>query len=142
MTSSIPCLRARPGMPTSSISASTRRPPHPPRRDGWRRSGDQTGGVIAGGKTKKPARSCRAGFDGSGGWFWWNEGVSVQLLPDFVDALGQEIVGDLALDRLRENGRGRRDGCIGGCGADVGHGLRLGEGDLALGGLGAAGDEN
>ena len=32
--------------------------------------------------------------------------ASVQLLPDFRNALGQEVVGDLTLHRLRQQARG------------------------------------
>src|SRR5215813_5364574 len=66
---------------------------------------------------------------------------SVKLLPDLVDALGEQVVGDLALDRFRQDARSRRDRGIGGGGADVGKRLRFGERDLAFGGLGAARDE-
>ena len=46
-----------------------------------------------------------------------------------------------ALHRLRQDGGGGRHRGVGGGGADVGQRLGLGERDLALGGLGAAGDE-
>ncbi len=46
-----------------------------------------------------------------------------------------------ALDRLRHDGGGRRHRGIGRGGTDVGQRLGLGQRDLALGGLGAAGDK-
>src|SRR4249920_3032696 len=66
---------------------------------------------------------------------------SVQLGANFGNALGEQVVGDGALDRLRQDGRGGRDRGVGGGGANVGQRLGFGEGDLALGGLGATGDE-
>src|SRR6185295_17523683 len=54
---------------------------------------------------------------------------------------GEQIVGDRAFDRFRQDGRGGFDRGVGGGGADIGQRLGFGERDLALGGLGAAGDE-
>src|ERR1700727_1871848 len=66
---------------------------------------------------------------------------SVQLFANCGDSLGQEIVGDLSLHRLRQDGGGCGHCGIGGGGADIGKRLSFGERDLALGGLGAAGDK-
>src|SRR5258707_7184100 len=67
--------------------------------------------------------------------------ASVQLGADFGDALGQELVGDLALHRLRQDGGSGGDRGVGGGGADIGQRLGFGQRDLALGGLGAPRDE-
>ena len=66
---------------------------------------------------------------------------SVQLGANFRNALGQQVVGDPALDRLRQDGGSRRNRGIGSRRADVGQRLGFGQRDLALGGLGAPGDE-
>src|SRR5205823_45912 len=57
------------------------------------------------------------------------------------NTLGQQVIGERALDRLRQDRRRRRHRGIGGCRTNVGDRLRFGECDFALGGLGAAGDE-
>src|ERR1700676_1808096 len=62
---------------------------------------------------------------------------SVQLFANFRNALGQQLVGDLALHRLRQDGGSGSDGGVGRGGADIGQGLGLGSADLFLGGLGA-----
>src|SRR6266446_9079661 len=67
--------------------------------------------------------------------------ASVQLGADFGDALGQELVGDLALHRLRQDGGSGSDRGVGGGGADIGQRLGFGQRDLALGGLGAPRDK-
>eukprot|EP01035_Chromulina_nebulosa_P028268 gene28269-37299_t len=65
----------------------------------------------------------------------------VQLGANFGDALGDEIVGHRALDRLgQDRGRGRY-GRIGSRSPHIGEGLGLRQRDLAFRGLGAAGDE-
>src|SRR5260370_18761873 len=66
---------------------------------------------------------------------------SVQLGFDVLDALGDEIVGALALGGFPEDLLRRRDGGIGGGGAHVGERLRLGLGDLGLGDGGAPRDQ-
>src|SRR6201996_5324074 len=65
----------------------------------------------------------------------------VQLRANFRDALGQQVVGDLALDRLRQDGGGRGDRGIGRRRTDIGDRLGFGQRNLAFRGLGAAGDE-
>src|SRR6266567_3806203 len=65
----------------------------------------------------------------------------VQLGFDVLDALGDEIVGNLALGGLPEDLLRRRNGGIGGGGAHVGERLRLGLGDLGLGDRGAPRDQ-
>src|SRR5450631_4312497 len=70
-----------------------------------------------------------------------NLNPSVQLGANFGNALGQEIVGDRSLHRLRQDGRGRGYRGVGRGGADIGQCLGFGERDLALSGLGAPGDE-
>src|SRR6478672_293646 len=69
------------------------------------------------------------------------EWASVQLGANFRNALGQKIVGDLALHRLRQDGGSGSDCGIGGGGADVCQRLRFGHRDLALGGLGSPRDK-
>src|SRR5262245_65785106 len=65
----------------------------------------------------------------------------VELALEVLDPLGNEIVGDLALDRAREDRLGSGDGGIG-CGrANVGKRLRFGWSDLASRHLGAPRDE-
>src|ERR1700709_265336 len=66
---------------------------------------------------------------------------SVELGANFRDALGQQIVGDLALDRSLQNVGGRSDRGVGRRRADVGDCLGFGQRDLALGGLGPPRDE-
>src|ERR1700689_3786594 len=66
---------------------------------------------------------------------------SVQLFANFGDALGQQIVGDLSLHRLRQDGGGCGHRGVGRGGTDIGKRLSFGERDLALGGFGAPGDE-
>src|SRR6478672_3845081 len=65
----------------------------------------------------------------------------VQLGANLGNALGQEVIGHRTFYRLRQDRRRRRHRGIGGSGTDVSERLRFGERDLALGGLGAAGDE-
>src|SRR5258708_28930226 len=67
--------------------------------------------------------------------------ASVQLGADFGDALGQERVGALALDRSRQDGGSGSDRGVGGGGADIGQRVGFGQRDLALGGLGPPRDE-
>src|SRR5260370_19977851 len=67
--------------------------------------------------------------------------LSVQLGADFGDALGQELVGVLALHRLRQEGGSGSARGVGGGGADIGQRLGFGQRDLALGGLGPPRDE-
>src|SRR6266480_222405 len=59
------------------------------------------------------------------------DGLSVQLCADFRDALGQELVGDLALHRLRQDGGSGSDRGVGGGRADIGQRLGFGQRDLA-----------
>jgi len=66
---------------------------------------------------------------------------SVQLLADFGNALGQQIVGDPALHRLRQDGGSGGYRGIGRRRTDVGDRLGLGQRDLALGSLGPPRDE-
>src|SRR5258707_1167714 len=66
---------------------------------------------------------------------------SVQLGADFGNALGQKLVGLLALHRLRQDGGGGGDCGVGGGRADIGQRLGFGQRDLALGGLGASPDK-
>src|SRR5437868_12715191 len=67
--------------------------------------------------------------------------ASVQLFANVLDALAEQIVGDLALHRLRQDGGGGCDRGLGSGGADIGQRLGFRQRDLALGGLGAADDE-
>src|SRR6266436_7090079 len=67
--------------------------------------------------------------------------ASVQLGADFGDALGQELVGDLAFHRLRQDGGSGSDRGVGGGRADIGQRLGFGQRDLVLGGLGAPRDK-
>src|SRR6202790_3850186 len=66
---------------------------------------------------------------------------SVQLFANCRNALGQQLVGDLALHRLRQDGGSGSDGGVGRGGADIGQRLGFGQRDLVLGGLGAPRDK-
>src|SRR3954454_4542991 len=54
-------------------------------------------------------------------------------LAEVFDALGDELVGDLALDARGEHLLSGRDGGVSGCGTNVGDRLCFGLGDLGLG---------
>ena len=62
-------------------------------------------------------------------------------MANFGNAPGQQVVGDLALHRLRQDNGGRAHRGIGRRRTDVGDRLGLGQRDLALGGLGPPRDE-
>src|ERR1700681_3867347 len=66
---------------------------------------------------------------------------SVQLFANCRNALGQQLVGDLALHRLRQDGGSGSDGGVGRGGAHIGQRLGFGQRDLVLGGLGAPRDK-
>jgi len=65
----------------------------------------------------------------------------VQLFANFRNALGQQVVGDLALHGLGQDGGCRRHGRVGRGRPHIGQCLRFGERDLAFGGLGAPCDK-
>src|SRR5882672_3732654 len=66
---------------------------------------------------------------------------SVQPRLKIADALGDERFGRSAVSRLDQYRLGRRNGDVGGCGADISERLRLCLSDLGFRHLGAAGDE-
>ena len=67
--------------------------------------------------------------------------LSVQLGFEVADGPRDERVGRRAVGRLDQDRLGRRNGDVGGCGADVSKRLRFCLGDLGFRHLGAAGDE-
>src|SRR5207302_9804053 len=93
------------------------------------------------GRRRKRGSNKKAGAIVSRRLLWVGRKRSVQLGANFGNALGEQVVGDRALDRPRQDGRGGFDRRVGGGGTDVGQRLGFGKRDLALGGLGAAGDE-
>src|SRR5581483_5806560 len=129
-TCSSTCPSSLPAITMSSMSASTRRRLRRRRRQARAPGGDSTDAYR---EQKKPAQAPA---------FFANDyRQSVQLLANLGNALGQEVVGDRALHRLRQDGGSRRDRGIGSGSAHIGERLRFGERNLVLGSLGPPGHE-
>src|SRR3984893_17201047 len=85
--------------------------------------------------------STRAGDADCTGFCCYELKLSVQLFADLDDTLGQEIVGDLAFHRFRQDGGSRGHRGVGRGRTHIGQRLGFGERDLAFGGLGAPDDK-
>ena len=76
---------------------------------------------------------------------WLYQEIIFETKPDVIieigNAFGDQIVGDLVLDRAGEDSFGGGDSGLGGGGADIGECLRFRLGDLVFRHLGAASDE-